>query len=150
MAPLALIVDGDDLQLSKLRAIARSAGYDVISETSFETARRRLLTSPPAILIANLRLKSFNGIHLAYLARTAAPQVKVIIYDSQDDAALAREVQRAHAFYERQRFVTASLERYLTEPLPPDDRRDPASTDRRTAFRGGRRSMDLEALHSAG
>jgi len=37
-----------------------------------------------------------------------------------------------------------TLAAYLGSDLPPVDRRDPAVPDRRTPFRGGRRSWDRQ------
>jgi DNA-binding NtrC family response regulator len=148
MAPLALIVDQDELFLSRLRSLAKSVGYDVVAETQFEVARERLRSWRPSVVIANMRLKAFNAIHLAYLARMEDTQIRMIIYDADHDPVLAREAQRAGAFYERQRRLPYSIDRYLTVQLPERDRRNPLVLDRRSHFRGGRRATDVDELQS--
>jgi DNA-binding NtrC family response regulator len=148
MAPVALIVDGDELFLSRLRSIARNAGYEVVGETQFEAARERLRSQHPAVVVTNMRLRAFNGIHLAYLAKMDQTRTRVIVYDVDLDRVLAREAQRAGAFFERQQRIPYSLVMYLTAQLPDRDRRDPTILDRRVEFRGGRRSTDVESLQS--
>ena len=149
MPPLVLIVDPDELFLARLRSVARSIGYEAVCETEFASARQCLVASKPAVVVANIRLKAFNGIHLAYLAKAGDLDTSVILYDSGYDLVLAREAQRAHAFYERQQGIPLSLRNYLAARLPSRDRRSPQTLDRRTAFRGGRRATDVEGLHAA-
>ncbi len=97
------------------------------------------------MLIANVRLGAFNGIHLAYLAKINNPKTRVMIY-GQDDRMLAGEVQSAGAFYERSDCVRYALAAFLQASLPDRDRRDVTFTDRRQIFRGGRRTTDLQNL----
>jgi DNA-binding NtrC family response regulator len=148
MAPLALIVDGDELFLSRLRSVAKDAGYEVLGETEFEVARERLRARHPAVVVTNMRLKAFNGIHLAYLGKMDQKSTRVVVYDVELDRVLAREAQRAGAFFERQQRIPYSLGMYLRSQLPETDRRDPAVLDRRAQFRGGRRATDVENLQS--
>src|ERR1700720_2366972 len=38
----------------------------VVACTDFVTARKRLLEDPPDLLVTNLRLEAYNGLHLVY------------------------------------------------------------------------------------
>ena len=105
----------------------------------FTAARERLRKQPPDILIANVRLHEYNGLHLVHLA--AAP-TRCIVYSAHEDLVLAREVQAAGAFYERSMRLSRTLPGYVNGNLPAYDRRDVTSTDRRKFPRGGRRSSD--------
>jgi DNA-binding NtrC family response regulator len=147
--PLTLVVDPDSRFLSKLRPATESAGYGIIARTEFISARRDLQVRLPAALVANVRLASFNGIHLAYVAKQARPDTRAMVYDVQVDRVLASEARRAGAFFERQTFVPYSLERFLTASLPTSDRRDVVTIDRRGLFRGGRRTTDVDVLRAA-
>jgi len=100
-------------------------------------------------VIANVRLDSFNGIYLAYLAKLARPDARVLIYSDRNEPVLGREAQSAGAFYERRAFITAGLARFLDASLPAADRREAGTIDRRTAFRGGRRASDVATVRGA-
>lgn len=123
-------------------ALSGVAALDVCA--TFETGRMRLLTQPPELLITNLRLKEYNGLHLVHLAQ-GLPTL-CIVYATDHDALLAREVQELGAFYERAERMPLTVRAYVTATLPVRDRRAPSFLDRRRIFRGGRRATDLPAL----
>jgi DNA-binding NtrC family response regulator len=142
-----MIVDPDAAAASHLASLARSAGYEVICHTGFDAARRQLESQVvPNVLVANLRLGLFNGVHLAYLLKLANPSGRAIVFAAHDDLLLAHDVQAAGAFYEREVFLRIALPAYLTAALPLRDRRMPSIIDRREAFRGGRRITDTQSL----
>jgi hypothetical protein len=142
-----MIVDPDVAAASHLARLARLSGNDVICHTGFDAARRQL-ESPivPNVLVANLRLGLFNGVHLAYLLKIANPEGRAIIFAAHDDLLLAHDVQAAGAFYERELFLRIALPAYLRALLPSRDRRTPSVIDRRQGFRGGRRITDTQSL----
>ena len=142
MASRVLFVDDDELFTAQLASIARRAGFEAIKERTFEGARRLLGEDPPGTVVTNIRLRSFNGIHLAWLAHGSKLRLRIIVYADPHDPVLGRESQRAGAFYERQLLLPASLTAYLTATLPPSDRRNPSRFSRRQGFRGGRRAAD--------
>ena len=141
-----LLVEGDRDRLHGLQRILATRGQVDAYET-FAHARRRLLLCrpPPQLLVTNGRLGPYNGIHLAYLAATLALPTRVVVYDSADRLTLAREAQRAGAFFVRGSHLTAALPRYLEADLPTWDRRNVGSPNRRQVFRGGRRATDAKA-----
>jgi hypothetical protein len=69
---------------------------------------------------------------------------RFVVYADQQDVLLAREAQRAGAFYEAARDqVHRALAAYLRATLPPHDRRNAHVRDRRGfMFRGGCRCTD--------
>jgi DNA-binding NtrC family response regulator len=144
---LVMIVDPDTAAASHLAMLARTAGYDAICHTGFDAARRQLESETvPNVLVANLRLGLFNGVHLAYLLKLARPEGRAIVFAAHDDMLLAQDVQAAGAFYERELFLRVALPAYLKALLPSRDRRRPSLIDRRHAFRGGRRITDTPSL----
>lgn len=149
MTQLALLVEPDTAFLAQLSEVTERFGYEPVRCGTFESARESLRTRPPHAVVTNIRLGMFNGIHLIYLATVVRPDVRAVVYSSLDDPVLAREAQRACAFYERQRFVLHSLPNYLTASLPSRDRRDVQLLDRRQVFRGGRRTTDAESLRDS-
>ena len=137
-----LLVEPNDASRDVLRAAVHSMAR-VETHAGFETARRRLGVVAFDFLVTNIRLGAYNGIHLVYLASALeGGSERAIVYADAHDVALAREAQRAGAFYETRECLPVTLAAYLRAALPPRDRRDPAVRDRRTLFRGGRRCWD--------
>ena len=135
-----LLVDPDPNELRAVQAALRLVA-DVEACTEFRTARTRLLTQPPDLLITNLRIQAYNGLHLVHLA--AGTHTRCIVYSTYDDLVLAREAQAAGAFFEHPFRLPLVLQSYVNATLPRHDRRDLTTLDRRTAFRGGRRCSDV-------
>jgi DNA-binding NtrC family response regulator len=117
---------------------------EVATHSQFETARKDLLHKRYDFVVTNLRLKTYNGLHLAYLALMADPPARAIVYTNEYELPFAREIQRAGAFYETSERLPYALQAYIEAILPPRDRRDPSVRDRRTIFRGGRRCWDRQ------
>jgi DNA-binding NtrC family response regulator len=138
-----LIVEPDaDAQAALQSAWSSVARVQGCSD--FRTARRQLFQHPPDLLVTNVRLQEFNGLHLVYLAATGALKTRSIVYAVKLNLALAREAQAAGAFYERADRLAYILASYTRKTLPPHDRRDPALIDRRLASdRGGRRGHEV-------
>jgi hypothetical protein len=136
-----LLVDPDWVTLEALRVTLRAVAQ-VASCSDFQPARQILLADPPDRLFTNMRLDAYNGLHLVYLAFALKLPIRSIVYDAADDLVLAREVQAVGAFYERRTRLPDSVVSLATSILPPRDRRDPATADRRRHLRGGRRAID--------
>jgi hypothetical protein len=102
------------------RALRLVADVDVC--TTFQAARARLIQHPPDLLITNLRLEAYNGLHLVHLA--AATHTRCIVFSTRADLGLAREVQAAGAFFELADRLPQVLESYVNASLPRRDRRD--------------------------
>jgi hypothetical protein len=145
-----LAVDSHRKWLDALRERwSHVAEVDVCTE--FSAARTRLFEQPPPeLLVTNLRLGPFNGLHLVFLAQSANLPTTCLTYGAPTNAtdlALAREAQLAGAFYESSHRLPYALPAYLQSELPERDRRDPAREDRRSTFRGGRRATDISEVH---
>jgi DNA-binding NarL/FixJ family response regulator len=134
-----LLVDPDPVGLLAVQAALRLLA-DVEACSEFRAARARLLRQPPDLLVTNLRLQAYNGLHLVHLAPKT--RTRCIAYATNDDIVLMREVQAAGAFYERAKRLPQAVPSYVKAMLPRHDRRDPIMLDRRLALRGGRRCTD--------
>jgi DNA-binding NtrC family response regulator len=135
-----LLVEANDIARHILEAAAASLAQ-VESHRRFETARASLFRTAFDFLVTNVRLHAYNGLHLVYLsAKHGTP--RAIVYSEERDPSLAREIQRAGAFYEIASCLPVTLTAYIRGTLPDRDRRDPALDDRRRQFRGGRRCWD--------
>lgn len=118
-------------------------GPEVALCLDFSTARARMRAAPPELLITALRLREYNGLNLVYLAAGAGLPTRSIVYTEATDAGMAREIRAAGAFYEVRPRLPVALPGYMAAKLPPQDRRDVGSYDRRRSGRsGGRRAVD--------
>jgi hypothetical protein len=142
-----LLVEPDAVRRAHLRDAIRAVA-DIDGDADFLIARTHLISKPYNWLFTNIRLGAYNGLHLVQLAGTARRPVRSLVYEDQRDVWLAREAQRVGAFYECGDRVDRALPAYLGGTLPPQDRRNPAESDRRIAFRGGRRCTDSSSASS--
>ena len=136
-----LLAEPDGALRARLRKAVRERAQ-VDAESDFLSARTHLLSKPYDWLVTNLRLDAYNGLHLVYLAGAAKLPARFLVYDDRKDVELAREAQRAGAFFEPRHRVHLALAAYLRGTLPAQDRRNPAMPDRRAIPRGSRRCTD--------
>ena len=90
---------------------ALSAIADVTACGDFQTARQHILAMAPDLLITNLRLRAYNGLHLMALA--GAPTRAIVCMDPPDPA-LARTARAAGALVETpQRLASTAVSRII-------------------------------------
>ena len=106
-------------------------------------ARSQLLSDAPDILVTNLRLGGYNGLHLLLLATSDGGVTRSVVYSDRPDRYLIREAQTLGGFFERTERLPHALAGYVHSALPEKDRREGYRDDRRAVFRGGRRSADV-------
>jgi DNA-binding response OmpR family regulator len=102
--PTILIVDDHRVTRLGLAEMLSEAGYDVVTAATFQEARRILNDSPPDLLIADVRLGSFNGLQLVISGRRRVP---AIVMTGYADAVLEAEARRGGA-------------EYLVKPVDPE------------------------------
>jgi hypothetical protein len=140
-SPAVLLAEPDN-SFAAVLAERTNGWADMHRHGHFDGARRELLAAPFEFVVANLRLRGFNGLHLVHLAATLTVPPIAVVYTDEYDVGLAREIQRTGAFFEIRACMPQALKAYLRGTLPTIDRRDPAARDRRRAPRGGRRCWD--------
>lgn len=90
-----LVVSPSATRSRDLRAWLTSSGYWVTVASTFAAAKLHL-QSEPSVLITDLKLGEYNGLHLA--VRAAASSVAVLIL-SEPNAAVEREAEKLGASY---------------------------------------------------
>ncbi len=95
----ALVVDDDKQVSGLLSRWLSTAGYDVKACDGFEDARQQITEGRPDVLIVDVRLKGFNGIHLAILARQLRSDSQIVVLSGWDDPVLRREANACGATY---------------------------------------------------
>ena len=99
MSSLVVLVHSDPEILQRAETLLYEAGCAVVSASSFQAARKALDCVEPDLLIADVRLDDFNGLHLAILARLERPRTRVIITHAYADAILESEARRCDAVF---------------------------------------------------
>ena len=99
MPKRVFIVDDDPVVLEVLARYLSRAGHDVVTFNRFEDARAFLARNRPDILLADVRLGAYNGIHLAVQARECYRGVSVVVLSAFDDAVLRAEAARCGATF---------------------------------------------------
>jgi len=144
MRVLVVTPDPDVRRMLAVRLARAATVVDAVS--GFDEARGPLLATPYHLLLTDLRLGEYNGLHLVHLAAVMDLPTRAVVFAAGFDPYLASEVRAAGAFYEHAHRIVAAAPGYLHAMLPTRDRRDPARVDRRTSPRGGRRSADFAML----
>ena len=129
-----LAVLTDPAELLALTRTVRAAGYTVFSASTFSEARKRLSTTSPDVLISDVRLREFNGLHL--LISSQPDTIKsAIVLDAQPDAMLAVEATRLGALYLVKPVTPAELCRHLSKTLKPSPQPHPVEVAMGTSRR---------------
>ncbi len=93
-----LAVANDPAERAALIQALRAAGYSVVSAVTFTGALELLSTTPPDVLISDVRLREFNGLHLALYARDYLVK-GTIVMGTPADVPLADEATRLGAVF---------------------------------------------------
>ena len=94
---------------SETERVLRSAGHFVTRAFGFEEAKRWLRFAPPDLLMTDVRLGAYNGLHLVIRARAEHPGMLAIVVDADHDPVLEREANDAGATYVAKPFEVKSL-----------------------------------------
>lgn len=140
-----LVVEPDAVVREALAHTARSIAF-VDAVGTFDDAVQCIRSASYELLVTNVRLNAYNGLHLVYLLQESGAVTRAIAYGDETDIGLATDAQRAGAFFERASHLAVTLAHYIAAALPPADRRSPAQFDRRLYPRGGRRAWDAHLL----
>jgi CheY-like chemotaxis protein len=98
-SPIAIVVDTDAAALRLSEQIFESAGFVVMGAASFPDAKALLASMSPDIVIADIKLKAFNGLHLAALCAIWRPGTPFIVTHDRYDAVLEADATRLNALF---------------------------------------------------
>ncbi len=94
-----LVVDDDPASLAGMVELLRRSGYEASGASGFDDAKRVLSIEPPDLLIVDVRLGAFNGLHLVVRQRALYPDRPIIVITGFYDAMLEAEATRQGAAY---------------------------------------------------
>ena len=106
-----LVVSKNFHQRDQLVRWLASDGYDPVAVGEFKDARRELDAHSPDLLVADVKLDAYNGLHLAIWGRGKGLSTRSILI-GEPDLVLQKEAERERAAYltpplEQKAFLTA-------------------------------------------
>jgi DNA-binding response OmpR family regulator len=94
-----LIVSTHAGRTSTKVTLLQAAGHTVVVALDFDAAVRALVEHPPDLLMADVRLGAFNGLHLATRCQDDYPATSAMVFDTRDDAITKQDARRHRAIY---------------------------------------------------
>jgi DNA-binding response OmpR family regulator len=94
-----LVVDANATSRAAVERLLGASGHFVTYLADFEEAKQRLQYALPDLLIAAVKLGSFNGLHLALRAHSADPSAAAIVVHTEFDPVLANEARNVGATF---------------------------------------------------
>jgi DNA-binding NtrC family response regulator len=96
---LAVVVDGNTDDRVTTVLLLEAAGYQVRSARSFDEAKTLIAAERPHILVTDLRLGQYNGLHLVLRSRSAYPDLAAVVTSRVADSVLEAEAHRQRAHF---------------------------------------------------
>lgn len=112
-----LVLDDDEHALSGIVELLRDAGHHVTGAATYDAAKRLLAVSQFDLLVTDVRLRSFNGLHLVMQTRADHPDMAVVIVTGYDDPLIDLEAHRYHADLVRKPIKAGEFVRTVNKAL---------------------------------
>ncbi len=96
-----LVLDDDEHALAGIVELLRDEGYHVTAAATYDAAKRLLGLSSYDLLVTDVRLRGFNGLHLVMQSRVDYPDMAVMIITGYDEPMMELEAGRYHAQFVR-------------------------------------------------
>ena len=93
-----LVVD-DSLERTEIAGALKIGGYRVTSAATFEQATEIMAGGQPDLLVTELRLGAFNGLHLIIRSRAHKADTVAVVHTAHPDPVLKAEALRLNAEY---------------------------------------------------
>lgn len=133
----ALIVDPRPDEVAAAASCLRDLGCQPNVVSTFEEAKTRLAcTLDLSLMITAVRLREFNGVHLALRGRTLFPKARIVVTDYSFDPVIEREALKLGA-------------EYVLKPLDPSNVAALLAAYRSPRSPGGTRRWDRKLLPPA-
>ena len=92
MAQKILVVDDNASTRGELVKLLVDAGFETMTAATVPEAMRALSTTPPSLLITEIRLDSYNGLHLIAMAPKPVPAIVITGFPDRGVEADARRL----------------------------------------------------------
>lgn len=95
----ALVVQPNLSELLFVLSTLTSIGFDVIVAQTFQDAKRSLSHVRPSLLVTDVRLLEYNGLHLILRLRSLWNDVPAVLTSTMNDTVLQDEAERLGATF---------------------------------------------------
>jgi len=129
MTQKILIVDDDGAARDQLAQLLSGNGYEMLTASDVPTAMRILAANAPELLITDIRLDAYNGLHIIAMAPTP---IRAIVLTNISDPVIEADARRLGAEYLVKPVSPATLLALIAGMLD--------GSERPTAFTSTRRS----------
>jgi CheY-like chemotaxis protein len=119
LAYRVLVLDDDERALGGMVETLREAGYQVDGVHTYEAAKRLLASNSYDLLITDVRLRGFNGLHLVMQCRIDHPEMGVIIMSEHEEPMIEIEAGRYRARLVRKPIDPPAFLQAVNESLVP-------------------------------
>ena len=96
-----LVLDDDPHALEGITELLRAAGYDVTAASNYQAAKELMGASTYDLLISDVRLRGYNGLHLVMQCRREYPEMGLMIMTGYDESLMEIEAGRYNAEFVR-------------------------------------------------
>ena len=96
-----LVLDDDEAALAGITELLREGGYVVTATETYDAAKRLLALEGYDLLISDIRLRGFNGLHLVRQLYRDRPEMGLIIITGYDEPMMQVEAGRYGAEFIR-------------------------------------------------
>jgi DNA-binding response OmpR family regulator len=102
---------------SPAMSLLKDSGHQVVFAPGFEPAIKKLDQIAPDLLISDVRLAGFNGLHLVIRSQSTRPNMRAILLDRVHDPVVALDAQRHGATYLGGTVTAATLAEHVSRLL---------------------------------
>lgn len=95
----ALIVEPNLVQAVAIASALTESWFNVTIADTFQKARTALTGGPPAVLVTEIRLAEYNGLHLVIYGKSIRPEMAALVMSSEPDSVLESEAEALGATY---------------------------------------------------
>lgn len=97
LAYRVLVLEDDENALAGIVELLSECGYDVTAASAYEDAKRMLSATCFDLFVTDVRVRSYNGLHLVKKVREESPETGVVIMTGYDEPLMQLEASRYSA-----------------------------------------------------
>jgi DNA-binding response OmpR family regulator len=129
----ALVVEPDLGQAVLTVATLSTSGFRVTVAQDYHEAKTLLGVQPPAILVTDIRLREYNGLHLVLRGKSSSPRMSAVVTSTFVDSVLQADAEQMGATFVHKPVTQPELLAAVMRTLLRQDS-DPASGPIRAPF----------------